>query len=139
MSILQFRFSIKDPKFKTYSVQVNNDVPNNFISHSFVSTPIYDVFGVEIGYKCSDDYVQQVSEKEYMVRLSNTYYIHNKGTINWQYAFINDKPSYFYPVGINASSNITSTTGEYFGKTGVVSLTPNADGTRDVVIGFNFN
>ena len=56
MSILEFNFSIKDPKFKTCSTEVKNDVPNNFILHAFISTPIYDVFGVEIGYKCSDDY-----------------------------------------------------------------------------------
>ena len=139
MNYLSFNFSIHDPNFKTHAVQVTNDIPNNYISHGFVSTPIYDSFNVQIGYKCSDDYVQQVSENEYMVRINNTYYINNKGTISWQYAFINHVPSYFYPVGINASGNITSATGEYFGKTGAVSLIPNSDGTRDVTVVFNIN
>ena len=138
MSFIKLNFSIHDPNFKSYSVQVNNDIPNNYIAHGFISTPIYDSLGIEIGYKCSDDYVQQVNEKEYMVRINNTYYIHNKGTISWQYAFINNKPSYFYPVGVNAAGNITSATGEFFGKTGAVSLFPSADGKREVYIGFNF-
>jgi hypothetical protein len=135
---LHFYFSINDPKFKSYSVVVN-DCPKNYIAHAFISTPRYDVFDVEVGYKCSDDYIQQVAEDKYMVRISNTYYFKNKGTISWQYAFINDKPSYYYPLGVVASSNITATTGDYFGKTVDVSLTPKEDGRRDVTIGFNFN
>ncbi len=134
--ILSFNFSVKDPEFKTWANEVKNPIPNNFIEHAFISTPIYDDFGVKIGYKVSDDYVQQVSENEYMVRISNTYYIQNKGTISWNYAFLNDKPSYFYPIGV-AKSNITSTTGEYLGRTGAVILEPFADGLRKVQVVFN--
>jgi hypothetical protein len=136
---LNFYFSTKDPNFKTFAIEVPNTIPNNRVEHAFVSTPIYDNFDVEIGYKCSDDYIQQVSEDKYLVRINNTYYINGKGTISWQYAFLNDKPSYFYPVGILAASNITSTTGDYFGKTGAVTLLPTEDGKRSVTIGFNFN
>ena len=109
------------------------------VAHAFVSTPIYDNFNIEIGYKCSDDYIQQVSEDKYLVRINNTYYINGKGSINWQYSFLNDTPSYFYPIGVLASSNITSTTGDYFGKSGAVALLPTEDGKRSVTIGFNFN
>ena len=135
---LNFSFNVKDPKFKSELVVVN-DSPTNYIAHSFISTPIYDNFDVEVGYKVSDDYIQQVDVDKYMVRISSTYYFTGTGgTISWQYSFINTTPSYFYPIGILASSNITSTTGIYFGKTGVVSLMPLIDGTRNVTIGFNF-
>lgn len=136
---LSFYFSTKDPKFKTFSIDVPNTIPNNYVAHAFVSTPIYDIFDIEIGYKCSDDYIQQVDVNKYLVRINNTYYINGKGSINWEYTFINDKPSYFYPIGVLASSNITSTTGEYFGKSGAVALMPSPDGRRDVTVAFNFN
>ena len=135
---LYFKFSTKDPEFKTWTVNVDNPVPNNLIQHAFVSTPIYDMFDVPIGYKVSDDYVQQVNESQYLVRIHNTYYIQNKGTISWDYCFLNDKPQIYYPVNKIAASNITSTTGSYFSKTGVVSLDPKEDGTRFVTVIFNF-
>ena len=136
---INFYFSTKDPEFKSFAIEVPNNIPNNYTAHAFVSTPIYDSeFNQKIGYKVSDDYIQQVSENEYMVRINNTYYINGQGTISWQYAFLNNKPSYYYPIGILAVSNITSTTGSYYGKTGVVSLMPNKDGSRNVTIGFNF-
>jgi hypothetical protein len=136
---LSFYFSTKDPNFKSFAIEVPNTIPNNYVAHAFVSTPIYDNFDIEIGYKCSDDYIQQVSEDKYLVRINNTYYINGKGSITWQYSFLNDVPSYFYPVGVLASSNIISTTGDYFGKSGAVALLPTEDGKRSVTIGFNFN
>lgn len=135
---LNFYFSTKDPNFKTFEINVPNTIPNNYVGHAFVSTPIYDNFDIEIGYKCSDDYIQQVGVNKYLIRINNTYYINGKGSINWQYSFLNDKPSYFYPIGELAASNITSTTGAYFGKTGVVCLLPTEDGKRKVTVGFNF-
>ena len=132
---LSFYFNINDPKFKTYEVILNE---YNFISHAFISSPIYDDFGVEIGYKVSDDYIQEVDEHKYMVRINSTYYIKDKGTITWQYSFINNKPSFYYPINELANSNIVSTTGAYFGKKGVVSLNPTKDGKRQVTVAFNF-
>lgn len=136
-SYLNFNFSINDPKFQKTTVIVS-DEPLNYISHTFIQTPIYDIFGVQIGYKVADDYVQQVCENEYIVRINSTYYFNNNSTISWQYSFLNTTPTVYYPNGVLAASNITSTTGIYFGKTGAVSLMPNTDGTRDVTVGFNF-
>jgi hypothetical protein len=134
---LSFYFNINDPSF--YSQEnIINPSTTNYISHSFITTDIYDNFNIKIGYKVSDDYIQQVDKNRYSVRISSTYYIENQGTITWQYSFINDKPSYFYPIGVLATSNIVSTTGAYFAKTGVVSLMPNENGTRNITIGFNF-
>jgi hypothetical protein len=134
---LSFYFNKNDPNFKSEEIIVDSK-PGSYISHAFISAYIYDNFGVKIGYKVSDDYVQQVDENKYIVRINSTYYIENQGTITWQYSFINDVPSYYYPIGILAASNIVSTTGNYFGKTGVVSLMPNEDGTRNINIIFNF-
>jgi hypothetical protein len=134
---ISFSFNINDPEFNSQTTVVNPNSPY-YVAHVFIRTPIYDNVGVKIGYKVSDDYIQQLSPTEYSVRISSTYYIQNQGTINWSYSFINNKPSQFYPVGVLASSNITSTTGTFFGKTGAVALMPNQDGSRNVTIAFNF-
>ncbi|NBV29142.1 hypothetical protein EBS02_09045, partial [bacterium] len=103
---LSFTFWTKDPAFSTNEIVVNQ---HPYISHAFVETPIYDQsMGQQIGYKVSDDYVQQVSRNLYIVRLSNTYYFNGRGSISWQYVFENNTKSYFYPVNIPAVSTITS-------------------------------
>jgi hypothetical protein len=84
----------------------------------------------------SDDYVQQVDEKKYVIRISNTY-VFEDGSISWQYVFENDKNSYFYPINKLAYSTITSGTGKYYGASGTVSLYPILDGSRKVQITFN--
>ena len=134
---LQFHFNIHDPLVKTLTAVVN-DSPTNYISHSFIQIPIYDNFDVKIGYKVSDDYIQQLDENLYSVRINSTYHFLNGGSISWQFSFTNDKPNYYYPLDVPNASNIIATTGKYFGKTGAVSLVAHSDGLRDVTIGFNF-
>ncbi len=134
---LDFYFTIKDPECKVASVEVPSVLPDNKIIHSFVRTPIYDFTNKMIGYKVSDDYVQQVSKEKYIVRISNTYSLNERGTISWQYAFENKDPTIYYPVNELAASNITATTGEFYGKTGKVSLFPKPDGSRLVNVTFN--
>jgi hypothetical protein len=131
---LSFYFTTKDSDFKTTTVVVQ-DTPR-YISHSFVETPIYDFSDKKIGYKVSDDYVQASEPGKYIVRLNNTYYIDKKGSISWLYVFENNKPEIYYPVNVQAASTIISGTGEYFGKTGTVTLFPKPDGTRLVTISF---
>ena len=136
-SYLKFYFDKNDPAFFTKTAVIN-DSPTNFVSHVFITAPIYDTFGVKIGYKVSDDTIQQIGVNRYSVRIASTYFFDGNGTVSWNYAFINDKPNPFYhPNEINAS-NIVSTTGSYFGKTGAVSLTALENGRRNVVVGFNF-
>ncbi len=135
---LAFIFSTKDPLFTSKTVVVSEKP--NYISHSFVKAPIYDPTGKPIGYKVSDDYVQQVDANTYIVRLNNTYYFNNNGrdgSISWMYSFISTKPEIYYPVNVPVSSNITSTTGAYFNKKGTVLLFPLADGNRTVSIQFS--
>ena len=74
---------------------------------------------------------------KYIVKINNTYFIDGKGTINWQYAFVTDKPSVFYPLGIEAKSTIISGTVNYIGAQGTVSLIPLITGRRNVTIKFN--
>jgi hypothetical protein len=131
---LSFYFSTKDQNFKTNTVVVQ-ETPR-YISHSFVETPIYDFSEKKIGYKVSDDYIQQVDNNKFIVRLNNTYYIDGKGSISWLYVFENNKPEIYYPVNVEAVSTIISGTGEYFGKTGTVTLFPKTDGSRLVTISF---
>jgi hypothetical protein len=132
---LNFYFTTKDPEFTTTTTVVPS-APGNYVSHVFVRAPIYDFTDKQIGYKVTDDYVQQVSDDKYIIRLNNTYYIDGKGTISWQYVFENDKPTVFYPVNKLVASNIISTTGDYYGQTGKVSLFPKPDGSRIVNITF---
>lgn len=139
---IKFVFSTKDPQFTSKNVVVD-DSKNNYISHAFVRCPIYNVCSSkQIGYKVSDDYVQQVAPNKYIVRLNNTYTFYgncNKtiGTISWQYVFENNKPEIYYPVNVVASSTIISGTGIYKGATGSVCLLPKENGKRFVTIKFN--
>jgi hypothetical protein len=131
---LFFYFNKNDPEFMTTTNVVSNEP--NYISHSFVRCPIYDIYDRKIGYKVSDDYVQQVGQDKYIVRLNNSYYFKNRGTISWQYIFNNNKPEIYYPVGVPAVSNIISGTGDFLHKHGTVSLLPDANGKRFVEITF---
>jgi len=131
---LSFYFSTKDVNFQTNTVIVQ-ETPR-YISHSFVETPIYDFTEKKIGYKVSDDYIQQVDKDKYIVRLNNTYYIEGKGSISWLYVFENNVPQIYYPINVAAASTIISGTGDYFGKTGTVTLFPKEDGSRLVTISF---
>jgi len=90
----------------------------------------------KIGYKVSDDYIQEVDKNKYIVRLNNTYYIEGKGSISWLYVFENNVPQIYYPVNVEVASTIISGTGDYFGKTGTITLFPKPDGSRLVTISF---
>lgn len=139
---LNFHFNLHDPETKVKEVIVPT-LENNFISHSFIQTPIYDNdTNIKIGYKVSDDYVQKLSENLYSVRINSTYhFLHNfqnGGSISWQYVFVNDKPNFYYPLNVSNASNIISGTGPYLGKSGIVSLVALENGIRNVTIGLNF-
>lgn len=131
MSILSFHFNKNDPEFKSQEIVVEDDP---YIGHWFITTPIYDDDNNRIGYKATDDYIQQVEKDKYLVRYNNTYFIDGKGTISWEYANVNNLPNPFYPLGTTAKAKITSVTGSFFNTKGFVSLTPRADGRRDVNI-----
>jgi hypothetical protein len=137
---LKFFFDIKDPKFKSNTVIVNEE-PGNYTSHVFITCPIYKKYSCgnvkQIGYKVADDYVQQLDIDKYLVRINSTYYIENHGTISWQYSFINNVPEVYYPINKTATSNIICTTGCYLSKKGYVNLLPTQDGLRKVKIIFD--
>jgi hypothetical protein len=134
---LNFYFTTKDPEFTTVTTVVPSSLPDNYISHVFVKAPLYDFTDTLIGYKATDDYVQQVAPNKYIVRLNNTYYLEGKGSISWQYVFENNTNTVFYPVNKVACSNIIAATGDYYGKTGFVSLFPKPDGSRVINITFD--
>jgi len=135
-SKLSFYFDINDPEFFSKKVIVNPS-PTKLIEHVFITTPIYDKNGIKIGYKSSDDILQQIGTNKYIVKINNTYFIDGEGTIDWKYNFITDKPSVYYPIGVEAKSTIISGTGEYINANGVVSLIPLYTGRRNVTIKFN--
>jgi hypothetical protein len=133
-----FKFNVNDPlALKTSNVIVNSST--NYVEHAFLQIPIYDVkTNNQIGYKVADDYIQQLSAGQYLVRINSTYYFNNTGTISWQYSFVNSIPSVLYPAGVPAISNVTSTTGQFtVYSNGEVKLIPSADGNRVVFITLN--
>ena len=130
-STLSFYFNKNDPNFYTKEIVVQTQP---YIGHWFITTPIYDNNNNQIGYKATDDYIQQVCTNKYLVRYNNTYFIDGKGTISWNYATYNNAPNPYYPLGTVAKGRITSATGSFVNINGCVSLTPQADGRRDVVI-----
>lgn len=130
-SKLSFYFNKNDPNFKSTELVAQKEP---YIGHWFITSPIYNEKNVQIGYKATDDYVQQVGPNKYLVRYSNTYYIDGKGTISWEYASTSEAPNPYYSLGVVAKARITSGTGKYVSAKGYVSLTPQADGKRDVVI-----
>jgi hypothetical protein len=129
-SKLSFYFNKNDPNFKTTEI-----VPQNqpYIGHWFITAPIYDSNNKQIGYKATDDYIQQVSENKYLVRYFNTYFIDNMGSISWEYSAINSQPNPYYPNG-TIKAKITSGTGKFVSVNGYVNLTSSADGKRDILI-----
>lgn len=135
---LQFHYNLNDPDASSKTVILNQS-DTNYISHIFVKAPIYDNFNVKIGYVAGDVYIQQLSLNMYSVRINATNYFLNGGSISWLFSFINDKPNNYYPPDVVSASNISSTTGEYFGRTGVVSLIAKSNLRRDITIGFNYN
>jgi len=133
-SILSFHFNKNDPEFRSTERVVQAADP--YIGHWYITTPIYDNDNNFIGYKATDDYVQEISKGQYLVRYINTYFINGKGTISWQYASINDQPNPYYPLGVVAKARIKTATGDYVNANGCVKLTPKADGRREVVISY---
>ena len=134
--VIAFNFSINDPAGRTTTSVVPSST-NNYVAHSFLQIPIYNVAGVQIGYKVSDDYIQQIAANQFAVRISSTYFIQGQGTITWNASFVNTQPNFLYPVGTIVTSNIVSTSGTYLGRTGRVALLANADGSRNVLIFLN--
>ena len=137
MKSIKFYFDINDKEFISTSQTVPTVKSTNLINNVYIRCPIYNPDGVKIGYKTSNDILQQLSPTKYSVRIFNTYHLDGFGTINWEYAFVNDKPNVYYPVGVVAESTIVSGTGVFNGVSGKVKLNPTADGKRYVVIKFN--
>lgn len=134
-SKLSFYFDKNDPNFISTQIVVQR---SPYIGHWFITAPIYNNEGRAIGYKATDDYVQEVTEEVYLVRYANTYFF-DEGTISWEYASTSSAPDPYYKPNVVAKARITSGTGDFLKTIGNVSLTPLADGKRNVVVTYNKN
>jgi hypothetical protein len=136
---LVFKFSKNDPNFISTNVTVNDSTTND-IQHVFVRAPLYSLKNKQIGYKVSDDYVQQVGTEKYVIRLNNTYVFYCKGveigSISWQYVFVNKTNSVYYPENVANKSTIISGTGKFVNAKGTVTLVAKPNGDRIVTIKF---
>lgn len=134
---LEFKLNVNDPETTFVSVIISE---SPYIEELFIQIPLYDKFNVKIGYEAGTTYIQQVDKEKYSIRVFTTYNFYtNNSSINWQYNFLSDSSSYRYPLNKPLTSNIVSTTGDYYGKSGVVSVKAYASGLGEVTVGFNFN
>jgi hypothetical protein len=138
---LNFYYDINDPSLTSFETVIKNEP--NYISHTFVKSPIYDSSTKQrIGYQAVDIYIQQVETDKFIVRENHTCYFDNNGTngsVNWIYVFETTTPDIYYQDGIPVISNIVSTTGGYYiknGSTGTTVINVQESGIRNVVITF---
>jgi len=134
-SSLHLYFMEKDQRYTVNNVVID-DTAGNYISSTFLTTPVYDLTKKEIGYNATNRHIDQNGDK-YVIRINSTYYIYGRGSISWQYVFEHDSSDIFYPEGGVIDSNIISTLGDYYGKNGTISLFIEADGLITVNITFN--
>ncbi len=136
MKSVKFYFDVNDSEHSLTTQTVPSSKPNNLTQNVYIKTPIYDKNSVKIGYKLSNDIIQQLSHNEYAIRIQNTYFIEGLGSINSEYAFINSKPQVTYTPNIVIESTISSGTGNFMGAKGRVAINPTPDGRRYVIVNF---
>ncbi len=136
MKSVKFYFDINDPEHTLTSQTVASSKPNNLIQNIYIKTPIYDKNSVKIGYKLSNDIIQQLSQNEYAIRVQNTFFIEGSGSINSEYSFINNKSAVTYTPNVVIESTISSGTGNFMGAKGRLGINPTQDGRRYVVVNF---
>lgn len=137
-SSLHLYFMEKDQRYTVNNVVIDDTV-GNYISSTYLTTPVYDLTKKEIGYNVTNRHIDQNGDK-YVIRINSTYYIYGKGSVRWNYVFEHDSSNIFYPEGgifYPMSGVIDSTLGDYFGKNGTISLFPKEDGLITVNITFN--
>jgi len=151
-SSLHLYFMEKDERYTVNNVVIDDTV-GNYISSTYLTTPVYDLTKKEIGYNVTNRHIDQNGDK-YVICINSTYYIYGKGSISWQYVFEHDSSGIFYPEGgifypeggifypeggifYPMSGVIDSTLGDYYGKNGTISLFSKEDGLIIVKIVFN--
>lgn len=134
-SSLHLYFMEKDRRYTINNVVIENTA-GNYISSTYLTTPVYDISKKEIGYNVTNRHIDQNGDK-YVIRINSTYYIYGKGSLRWNYVFDHDSNDIFYPEGGVIDSTIISTLGDYYGKNGTISLFIEADGLIIVKITFN--
>ena len=102
-------FNKNDPEFISKTHATNHD--SNLKSHTLVKRPIYNKNNVKIGNKVSDDYIKQVANNKYIVKLTSKYIIDGIGTIKCRRIFYNSVPTINYPLGVPIVFKIISGTG----------------------------
>ena len=132
---IQFYFNANDPLSLSTTVIINPG-PTNYVSQTYFSYPLYDFANLQIGYLAGVTDVQQITNSLYEVKLNVTYHFGNIGSISWQYAFLDSGTQNRYPQNIANAAPITSSTGQYYGKTGIVSLTSLPSGRNEVSVRF---
>jgi hypothetical protein len=132
---IQFYFNGNDPLALSKTILINPG-PTNFIEQTYFSYPLYDFLNIQVGYLAGNTIVQQISPELYEVKLISTYHFGNTGSITWEYAFLGNNTNNNYPEIIANAAPIVSSTGQYYSKTGIVSLRTLLNSRNEVTVKF---
>ena len=132
---IQFYFKGDDPLSLSQTVVINPG-PIQYIAETYFSYPLYNFTNIQIGYLAGNLSVQQISASLYEIKIISTYHFGNTGSISWQYAFLSDNTQQHFPENIANAAPITSSTGQYYSKTGIVSLTTFPNTRNEVTVRF---
>ena len=140
MTSLSFYFNIREAAQNTKRVVVD-DSPDNYKAQLFITSPLYNIETNEvIGSKTTVDDIQQTGPSQYILHIQTTYMLNmlnDIGSVSWQFSTYNNTPSQFFSTAVPSVSNIVSTTGDFLGKTGTVSVAPSSTDIRVVTVLFN--
>lgn len=101
-------------------------------------SPLFDNFGVKIGYVTFNDIVSTLGYNDKIYITENaTYFINGQGSISYSYSWNSPTIDTTFPPGTLVATRIIASTNNYYNKTGPIGITINEDGTRNVAISFN--
>lgn len=137
MTSLSFYFNIRQAAQNTKRVVVDNS-PDKYKAQLFITSPLYSLGTDEmIGSKSTVSDIQQTGPSQYLLHIQTTYMLNDRGSVSWQFSTYNNTPSQFFTTAVPSVSNIVSTTGEFLGRTGTVSVAPSPTDLRVVTVFFN--
>jgi hypothetical protein len=137
MTSLSFYFNTREAAQNTKRIVVD-DSPDNYKAQLFITSPLYNIETNEvIGSKTTVDDIQQTGPSQYLLHIQTTYMLNDMGSVSWQFSTYNNTPSQFFTTAVPSVSNIVSTTGDFLGRTGTVSVAPSPTDLRVVTVLFN--
>ena len=113
-------------------------INTGYVQTSSSYTPLYDNYGVKIGFATFDDTVSSLGYNNVVYTTETaTYFIDNQGSISYTYSWQSDSADTTFPPGTTVATRILASTLNYYNKQGPIAIDIKEDGTRNVTISFN--